>query len=285
MRKVQPFFVELLTKEKSIILGGKAIQKLGLLDMRSTILIAIFALFSGVFTGLPHTGPVNEGIPDAVTILQSNPLHQNIPSLDETLKDAKTVSGLYSDLNQLPKVQNDGPHSCPLDFGVTYQLTFTNHGRSVGTANVDASGCRTITFNGQGKEGESLPGEQFFSDFSLAADIPLAELGGYSGIADFEPLDINPVRILIDTNGVTKTITDKNTIQTLVVKFNQAGKTKPEDIHCMSMTKDVYVITFVYSNGQNRIFENRGGSCQPMTDMQNGFKFPAGDILSDTNFR
>ena len=180
----------------------------------------------------------------------------------------------------MPGITATGPRSCPADFGVTYKLTFQKHGETVDIAVVDPSGCRMVRVNNGAKEGESKAGAQFFTDFSVALGVPQMQLMGNPSHPIVLPLQQNPTRIVITKDQITRTITSKTAVASLVQLFNTALQSKPGNLSCMAMTKDMYRITFVYRDGENRVFENNGGACQPMIDMYTGLKFPSASLLT-----
>jgi len=99
---------------------------------------------------------------------------------------------------------------------------------------------------------------------------------GYVALAE------NPTKVVVTRNGSIKTMTKQNVMNTLVHEMNQAGENVQEgSMRCNVMTADSFRIAFYYQHLGTRVFENVGGACQPMHDVQNGFSFLAGSVLAD----
>ncbi len=73
---------------------------------------------------------------------------------------------LASDLQRLPRLDENTPRSCPSDFGPRYYVELP---ASAVMASGSLSGCRSVSVTGGGRDGLSKPGVVFFKDLRAAA--------------------------------------------------------------------------------------------------------------------
>lgn len=69
---------------------------------------------------------------------------QPFPRLERTIHDAKAVQQLYAAAQALPAVDQGKTYSCPIDFGVVYQLDFLAGSDLLQHMDVQASGCQWV---------------------------------------------------------------------------------------------------------------------------------------------
>jgi hypothetical protein len=132
------------------------------------------------------------------------------------------------------------------------------------------TGCGTVTNQATGASSTNAS-----SPNTVAANVTSTQPS-----SRFHRLDSGAQKVIVMKNTSKTTITNQATVKTLVKAFNQAAEGKKSTIHCNAMTQDEYRITFVYGNGQTRVFTNVGGACRPMIDQNSGFKFPSSNLLS-----
>jgi hypothetical protein len=69
---------------------------------------------------------------------------QPFPRLERTINDAHTAQQLYTAALALPVVDQGKNYSCPIDFGVVYQLDFLVGSSLLQHMDVQASGCQWV---------------------------------------------------------------------------------------------------------------------------------------------
>ena len=83
--------------------------------------------------------------PTALHVLRpASPLGQSFPRLERAINDAHAVQQLYAAALALPVVDRGKTYSCPVDFGVVYQLDFLAGSSLLQHMEVQASGCQWV---------------------------------------------------------------------------------------------------------------------------------------------
>lgn len=89
------------------------------------------------------------GVITSVQIVRMFGLTQpTIPPFEATSDDAAVAQSLAQTIKSLPPFPN-GTYHCPIDFGVTYTLTFQSGSAPALSASVDAQGCQGLTITGE----------------------------------------------------------------------------------------------------------------------------------------
>jgi hypothetical protein len=92
-----------------------------------------------------HTAPIT-----SVTIMQTR-FAQGIPATfvtPHTVNDAAKAQKLYDAVRALPQPTSDGFISCPVDFGISYQITFRSGSGVQLTTIFQGGGCRALYIGG-----------------------------------------------------------------------------------------------------------------------------------------
>jgi hypothetical protein len=92
-----------------------------------------------------HAAPIT-----SVTIVQTRAA-EGIPvtfATPHTVNDATKAQRLYDAVRALPQPTGDGIISCPIDFGISYQLNFRSDSGVQLTAIFQGGGCRALYVGG-----------------------------------------------------------------------------------------------------------------------------------------
>jgi hypothetical protein len=78
--------------------------------------------------------------------------HQSIPSnyastINAVTQNATQIQQLFDYISSLSEINMGATFHCPIDWGYTISLTFTDQGKTVLTGTVDVSGCRFLSLN------------------------------------------------------------------------------------------------------------------------------------------
>jgi hypothetical protein len=93
---------------------------------------------------LPST-PTHTFQPTTLRVVRpKSTLGYSYPALDRTITNATTTLQLYQMALALPPFTS-GIINCPADFGVEYQLTFSQPSQTPQHMTLDASGCQFLT--------------------------------------------------------------------------------------------------------------------------------------------
>jgi hypothetical protein len=132
-------FAHSRTKQVAVMLGSVA-------------LVVASALTAGVVLAFHHaetyrgvTGPGSATQSRVHIIRVAGTLA--LPSLNRTIRDARTVAALAVDIRTLPRFPLD--ERCPADFGTHYSLTFTVAGSAPWSATIGAQGCEVVQVSRQ----------------------------------------------------------------------------------------------------------------------------------------
>jgi hypothetical protein len=145
------------TKQVAVILGSVA-------------LVVASALTAGVVLAFHHA-ETYRGVTEPGSATQSR-VHiirvagtLALPSLNRTIRDARTVAALAVDIRTLPRFPLD--ERCPADFGTHYSLTFTVAGSAPWSATIGAQGCEVVRVSGQPTRW-AAQSPQLWSDLAVA---------------------------------------------------------------------------------------------------------------------
>lgn len=131
------------------------------------LLVILMGFLSTAAFAQSHHGRV--GLPTRVTIARYRASIIDHPSLQRTITNPHTVHRLFRLLSAMPPFPRGVMH-CPVDFGVSYNLTFYRGSVTDMVAKVDAAGCQGATVNGQQRWAARGP---FFSVLSKTLGISL----------------------------------------------------------------------------------------------------------------
>jgi hypothetical protein len=117
----------------------------------------------------------------ALTVRRENDLPQNhlkfvFPATD-MVTTATQVQTVAKSLCALP--QQSGTVTCPMNNGVTYQLTFAEGSTRFSPVTAEASGCSVVKGLGQPRRAE--PATSLWQDLGLAIGIPHPSQNSFSG--------------------------------------------------------------------------------------------------------
>src|SRR5690242_6498046 len=110
----------------------------------------VVLVVAGVVVGLlafrPATGAPGTSGMDA-TLVRTHPnLNDAMPlPFSRTSTDTAQVQHLYDLVRGLQPIPDGAVSSCPVDFGVSYQLTFRTASGVLLTASTDPAGCRFLS--------------------------------------------------------------------------------------------------------------------------------------------
>jgi hypothetical protein len=117
----------------------------------------------------------------ALTVHRVNDLPQNhlkfVFPATEVVTSATQVQTVAKNLCALP--QQSGAVTCPMDNGVSYQLTFTEGSTKFGPVTAEASGCSVV--KGLGKPRRAEPATTLWHALGLAIGIPHPDQHSFSG--------------------------------------------------------------------------------------------------------
>lgn len=236
----------------------------------------------------PHpvaSGGASKTLPNAVVVSQVAPVSQpGSPPKPITIQ-GEMAAKLYQDLQAMPRPNPTAIAICTANLALDYTLTFERDGKTTGYAKLNPAGCHAVTFDGEPRDGMSAAGQQLWQEFGVA--LRLTDDPHWRAVpGPYTPLEINPAKIVVTKNSVVKTITNAAILKKIVTEINQAaGRTNHGMLHCNAMTNDWYRIAVYYPQGSIRVFENHGGACQPLVDLQSHKSFLAGGALSDESIR
>jgi len=97
-----------------------------------------------------------------------------LPPLDRTITDTATIDRLESVITKLPPIPR-GAFACPIDFGTTYTLVFTNADGTTLTAVVSVLGCRQVKLSG-GRVLWAVSSTSLYVDLAAALGLTQDEL-------------------------------------------------------------------------------------------------------------
>ena len=118
-----------------------------------------------------------EGEPDpAITAVHitRNPGLFVLPEIDKSITDRAVAGALAGDIEALPAFP-DGAFLCPIDFGTTYDLTFSTVSRSSWSAVVSVKGCQGVTLS-EGRVRRAFGAVKLFNDLGAALGLAPDEL-------------------------------------------------------------------------------------------------------------
>ncbi|WIG59011.1 MAG: hypothetical protein OJF49_001758 [Ktedonobacterales bacterium] len=147
----------------------------GALVIALALLVALaFAVVFGSFGRTLLAGGGTAG-PTTVHVVRHENIPQNhLPPLDMTIRDAAKVGKLATMIRALPRFVFTGPMSCPADFGVEYDMTFTDsHGDAVLSVQANPFGCSGLTINGGDQRRAT---DAFWAQMSDTISVPLSTL-------------------------------------------------------------------------------------------------------------
>jgi hypothetical protein len=117
----------------------------------------------------------------ALTVRRENSLPQNhlkfVFPATEVVTTAAQVQTVARNLCALP--QQSGAVTCPMNNGVTYQLTFAEGGTRFTPVTAEASGCSEVKGLGQPRRAE--PATSLWQDLGMAIGIPHPTQNSFSG--------------------------------------------------------------------------------------------------------
>ncbi len=117
----------------------------------------------------------------ALTVHRVNDLPQNhlkfVFPATEVVTSATQVQTVAKNLCALP--QQSGAVTCPMDNGVSYQLTFTEGSTKFSPVTAEASGCSVV--KGLGKPRRAEPATTLWHALGLAIGIPHPDQHSFSG--------------------------------------------------------------------------------------------------------
>jgi hypothetical protein len=117
----------------------------------------------------------------ALTVRRENSLPQNhlkfVFPATEVVTTAAQVQTVAKNLCALP--QQGGAATCPMNNGVTYQLTFAEGGTRFTPVTAEASGCSEVKGLGQPRRAE--PATSLWQDLGMAIGIPHPTQNSFSG--------------------------------------------------------------------------------------------------------
>ena len=117
----------------------------------------------------------------ALTVRRENSLPQNhlkfVFPATEVVNTPAQVQTVAKSLCALP--QQGGTITCPMNNGVTYQLTFGEGGTRFTPVTAEASGCSVVKGLGQTRRAE--PATSLWQDLGLAIGIPHPDQHSFSG--------------------------------------------------------------------------------------------------------
>jgi hypothetical protein len=117
----------------------------------------------------------------ALTVRRENSLPQNhlkfVFPATEVVSTAAQVQAVAKSLCALP--QQGGAVTCPMNNGVTYQLTFAAGSTRFTAVTAEASGCSVVKGLGQPRRAE--PATSLWQDLGLAIGIPHPSQNSFSG--------------------------------------------------------------------------------------------------------
>ena len=152
---------------------GKAGRGALVIALALLVALAIAVMFSSFGRSLL----AEEGAagPTTVHVVRHENTPQNhLPPLDVTIRDAAKVGKLATMIRALPPFVFTGPMSCPADFGVEYDMTFTDsHGNAVLSVQANPFGCTGLTINGSDQRRAT---DAFWAQMSDTLGVPLSTL-------------------------------------------------------------------------------------------------------------
>ena len=118
----------------------------------------------------------------ALTVHRVNHLPQNhmkfvFPATDLVTSPVQ-VRAVAASLCALPRPS--GPIACPMDNGVTYQLTFAEGSKKFAAVTAEASGCAIV--KGLGQPRRAVPATSLWRHLGLAIGIPHPTENAFSGV-------------------------------------------------------------------------------------------------------
>lgn len=97
--------------------------------------------------GLVRVGVSARARVTAVRVVRTSEFAANhIPPLERTISNPLTVRALFLALLALPPYPMD-MRPCPVDYGVTYEISLLNGSRMVLRADAEAGGCEDVPLN------------------------------------------------------------------------------------------------------------------------------------------
>ncbi len=118
----------------------------------------------------------------ALTVHRVNHLPQNhekfVFPATEMVTSAVQVRAVATSLCALPRTS--GSVACPMDNGVTYQLTFAEGSKKFAAVTAEASGCGIV--KGLGKPRRAVPATSLWQHLGLAIGIPHPTENSFSGV-------------------------------------------------------------------------------------------------------
>jgi hypothetical protein len=113
----------------------------------------------------------------SLQVLRTSDFPQNhIPPFATTVTDAAKTGRLYEAIEALPAYPT-GNMLCSVDWGVSYHLAFHSTTSSVPQVNIDAGGCRGVSFGGaRSKPQKQASSPQFWQLFTETLGVSASTL-------------------------------------------------------------------------------------------------------------
>lgn len=143
----------------------------------AALLVALLALaLAGCGRWTPALpGSSGGGAVTSVHVLRTSAFPPNhIPPLERTVTDAVKARQLYAALRALPPFPKE-TMSCPMDIGVSYDLTFYQGQTQVSWATVQPTGCEAVTLP-NGDVRWAVNQDQFWATLAEALGVSKSDL-------------------------------------------------------------------------------------------------------------